>query len=400
MLSRKNHGYKVVILLIGILILAAIMDLSQIKLEENQLPREEVNGESVEWDLYYRLEDEDKKEYQAIVEAQKPTKEQVDDWFVKAKEEIDEVFQTESNNEHIFSKTYVNGIVQAEWSFNNYDWISPDGETNEEDLNPGSCVVVTATVKLSCHGYEEEYIFPITIEGRELSDEEEIEKEIEAYINNQMNETGEEVISLPTEINGKTITWGLKKNYLFIKVLFFEVIVCVLMVFVIRERRQQEIETRKTQIMLDYAEIVNKVLILLGSGMSIKQVWDSISTRYLDKRNKKLVKVRPAYEEMVRTNYEIMDGESERVAFQNFGERIQIHSYHRFARILVQNMQKGTSGLCEILEQEAIDAFEERKALVKKQGEEAGTRMLFPLVLMMGLVMAIIVAPAIVEFIG
>ena len=213
MLSRKNHGYKVVILLIGILILAAIMDLSQIKLEENQLPREEVNGESVEWDLYYRLEDEDKKEYQAIVEAQKPTKEQVDDWFVKAKEEIDEVFQTESNNEHIFSKTYVNGIVQAEWSFNNYDWISPDGETNEEDLNPGSCVVVTATVKLSCHGYEEEYIFPITIEGRELSDEEEIEKEIEAYINNQMNETGEEVISLPTEINGKTITWGLKKNY-------------------------------------------------------------------------------------------------------------------------------------------------------------------------------------------
>ena len=50
MLSRKNHGYKVVILLIGILILAAIMDLSQIKLEENQLPREEVNGESVEWD--------------------------------------------------------------------------------------------------------------------------------------------------------------------------------------------------------------------------------------------------------------------------------------------------------------------------------------------------------------
>ena len=52
----------------------------------------------------------------------------------------------------------------------------------------------------------------------------------------------EEVISLPTEIR-KTITWGPKKIIYLSNT--FEVIVCVLMVFVIRERRQQEIETRK-----------------------------------------------------------------------------------------------------------------------------------------------------------
>lgn len=145
---------------------------------------------------------------------------------------------------------------------------------------------------------------------------------------------------------------------------------------------------------LDYSDIVSKMAILVGAGMSVRQAWDTISARYLGDRKKNIVKEKPAYEEMLATSYELQDGVSERVAFQNFSVRVGIGEYHRLSRILVQSMQKGTKGICGMLEQEATDAFETRKLLARKLGEQASTKMMIPLMMMLGIVMAIIMVPA------
>jgi flagellar motor component MotA len=64
----------------------------------------------------------------------------------------------------------------------------------------------------------------------------------------------------------------------------------------------------------------------------------------------------------------------------------------------VQNLKKGSRELVNLLELEAIDAFEERKNQAKKYGEEAGTKMLFPMVGMLVVVMGIIMFPALISF--
>ena len=51
-------------------------------------------------------------------------------------------------------------------------------------------------------------------------------------------------------------------------------------------------------------------------------------------------------------------------------------------------------GLSEILESEVNDAYEERKALARKKGEEAGTKLLLPMGIMLVISMAIIIIPA------
>ena len=51
-----------------------------------------------------------------------------------------------------------------------------------------------------------------------------------------------------------------------------------------------------------------------------------------------------------------------------------------------------------LLEQESEDAFEERKNMAKKYAEEAGTKLLFPMILMLGIVIVIIMVPAILSF--
>jgi hypothetical protein len=68
--------------------------------------------------------------------------------------------------------------------------------------------------------------------------------------------------------------------------------------------------------------------------------------------------------------------------------------------LFVQQLQKGSLGLQDALHQEAERANEERKNQIKKQGEEAGTKLLFPMMLMLGMVMLLIMVPAGLSFRG
>ncbi len=47
-----------------------------------------------------------------------------------------------------------------------------------------------------------------------------------------------------------------------------------------------------------------------------------------------------------------------------------------------------------MLELEMNDAFEQRKTTAKRLGEEAGTKLLLPLFLLLGIVMVIVIVPA------
>ena len=62
--------------------------------------------------------------------------------------------------------------------------------------------------------------------------------------------------------------------------------------------------------------------------------------------------------------------------------------------MLTQNLRKGSKGLSELLRAEADQAFEERKAAAKKRGEEAGTKLLLPMFMMLSMVLLIVIVPA------
>lgn len=103
---------------------------------------------------------------------------------------------------------------------------------------------------------------------------------------------------------------------------------------------------------------------------------------------------RPAYEEMALTLNRIRCGEPEGAAIEAFGRRCQVQSYMKLASLLEQNRRTGTKNLKQLLEQEMITAWEEQKHTARRMGEEAGTRLLVPLFLMLAVVMVIIMVPA------
>lgn len=143
---------------------------------------------------------------------------------------------------------------------------------------------------------------------------------------------------------------------------------------------------------LDYPQMVSKLTLYLGAGMTIRKAWYQIAEDYEYQREEK--GEREVYEEMIYTMHEIQGGASEGECYERFGERCALPVYKKFGAMLSQNLKKGTKGLAPLLRQEADNAFEERKSLAKRLGEEAGTKLLIPMFLMLAVVLVMIVVPA------
>lgn len=405
MMENRRQTVEAGVVCAFFLVLAGYVEASNQKLdEENRIvrgrPGEGSTTVELELDAGGILED---YSYELEVEELPFTRAEADQLFEDTKREIDACFYADGDTaEHVthavsMREAYADRLVRAEWTLKNYNVVNADGTIREDALSEEG-TLVEATAELSCGEYRQSYHFGFMVYPREKSPVEELLQHIEDAVRTEQDrEGGDGYLTLPDEVDGYALSWTQAKEHLVIKILLFEVVVIVLLYFVKQERKKESEKLRKEEMLLDYAELVNKLLILLGSGMSLKQAWNQISARYLDKREKG-ENIRHIYEEMVVTNYEIQDGESERTAYQRFGERTGLGTYYRFVRILAQNLQTGSRGLCQLLEQEAESALEERKTAARKLGEEAGTKMLLPLMMMLGIVIAIIMVPAILSF--
>ena len=156
----------------------------------------------------------------------------------------------------------------------------------------------------------------------------------------------------------------------------------------------QEEKKRKEQLEIEYPNLIGKLNVLLGAGMTVYAAWKRIVENYCRRKETCGEKENPLYEEMLLTCHEIESGVSEAKAMERFGKRCGLHRYRKFCSLLTQNMRKGTRQLGALLENEVEDAFEERKNRAKQCGEEAGTKMLFPMMIMLGIVIAVVMIPA------
>ena len=152
---------------------------------------------------------------------------------------------------------------------------------------------------------------------------------------------------------------------------------------------------RRRELLLDYPEIVNKLALYMGAGMTIRNAFLKMGGDY---KKQKEERRRYVYEEILMTCHELQGGRSETEAYDHFGKRCQVQPYIRLSALLSQNIRKGSNDLLKMLRQEADNAFAERKNLAKKLGEEAGTKLLLPMMMMLCVVMVIIMIPAYFSF--
>ena len=123
-----------------------------------------------------------------------------------------------------------------------------------------------------------------------------------------------------------------------------------------------------------------------------------IAKNYEQRKNVESIPIRYLYEEVLLAVYEFQAGISEEAVYRNFGMRVGIPIYKKVVELLIQNLKKGTGDLLFMLQREENVALEMRKEQAKRLGEEAGTKMLLPMIVLMGVVLLFVLYPAMIQF--
>lgn len=389
---------KILVAFLLLLFVAVIADISQERAIKNGvIERAVVGGEEKELSLLLDMEgiwvDEP---YRLEVLPAQPTKEETEVYFEKAISDIEQAF-CEIEEKIPLQTTYVEGVVEAEWLFEPYGVIDAEGNIRQEKLEKGG-TTVNAQVELTCGEYEKIYSFAFVVMPKELSKEELVMQQLENWMNQQMSMEGVTEIQLPDEINGQKLVWSEVREYRTPQILLLELVALILLWIISKRKKMQDEQKRIQKIEKEYPEIVNQLSLLLGAGMTTRQAWNKLTAQYQWKRKAGMIEEKEVYEAIVRMTRRFSEGESERVVYQQFSQEIPAPCFHKLMRILLGNLEKGAQGICSRLEEEGRTAYEKRIQQAKKLGEEASTKMLLPLMLMMVIVMGIVMLPALIEF--
>lgn len=314
----------------------------------------------------------------------------------KAQLELEQVIMGENSSldeidtDITIPKTLQNGQVTVNCTFEPYEWIEADGTVLWNQLEENTLIKVVA--QLECQELKADHEFFIQLVPRELEKEQEILAGIEKHL--AAANPQEAYLELPREMEGVTLHWSKEEVGLHVKLLVLGITVIVAWYVYEKEKEEQQQKRKARMLKLDYPDIVSRLSLLSGAGMTMSTAWAKLAKEYQENRKKGITEMRPGYEEMLKAWYEMQDGISEIKAYENFGNRCNQPQYRKFASILMQNVRKGTKGLQQLLDAEAAEAFLERKAYARQIGEETGTRLLLPMGIMLVLVFVILLMPA------
>lgn len=238
--------------------------------------------------------------------------------------------------------------------------------------------------------------YQVTVFEQELSLVEAERKEIEQRLQEiEQDAIYEEGFSIPTVIDGVQIVRSDVTEVTGIHVLVVGFLIIGLLGLREVENKKKQEQERKDCLLRSYAWFINEMVLLLGAGMQIRNILALMvkenEETCTDYRKTLLVEVKQAV-------HSLELGMTEEQVYYRLGRNIGIPCYTKIMTLLQQNTKHGGKGLAAMLEQEEIAALEQRKNLAKRYGEEAGTKLLGPMVLLLLVIMLMIMIPAFWSF--
>lgn len=282
-----------------------------------------------------------------------------------------------------------------EWTSNNYNVIQRNGEINSEIDNLEGQVVMIQ-VKSTYYEYEQLFQYQLCVYPKVQSEEESSTEKLQDIIR-IINVEGQEdkYIILPDEYEDQIVLWSYQTestNY----ILFILTIVASSCIYMQRKNSLLDaLKKREEQMTFDYGMLINQLVLYLGAGMTMRKSFTKIANDYHESGKDP---PRYIYEEIYNLFYELESGVSESEAYENLGKRCNNRLYLKFGTLLSQNVRKGSGELIYTLKSELIQAQEERKAYIRIKAEQATTKLLVPMIMMLGIVMIIIIVPAFLSF--
>ena len=279
------------------------------------------------------------------------------------------------------------------WRSSDYERIGTGGTVH----NPEEPVTMTLTAEICYLDYlwQEELevtVVPRYLEGTELL----VAQAQEAYYLAEEEAAVMDRIALPSSLGDKQLFWKeIHEDYSLWLMLMTVCTAAATFLFQDKDLHQQVLR-RRERMKGTYPVVLNKLTLYLGAGMTIRGAFQKIALDYHKRRNGE--NELPLYEEMLYACNQLQAGISESRAYEMWAARTGLQDCARLSAMLVQNLKKGNAALLSRLKEEGDKALQEDLNLRRKKGEEAGTRLLVPMIIMMAIVMVLVMVPAFQSF--
>lgn len=282
----------------------------------------------------------------------------------------------------------------------NPDYVRSDGSLGTEFGSVGAekGYVTEILVTAEYGPYSRSRRYEIHLKGRkEDRRKTAFQEAIESLLNKEKKTREHKSFLVPTTSEEVSIQIATGKSPVFGYFLLGVLVLLFLPVHKYLELREGEKRCRK-EMMRDFPVIVHLLTLYMGAGLSFASSVRRISEDYQKRQREK--KKKYAFEEMIRMDRLMRMGVSQKEACIFWGKQFQEIMYQKLSLTLIQTISKGTREARVLMENAEKNAFLQRIDQAKKEGEEAATRLLFPMIVLLCLVMVLIMYPALMRFQG
>ena len=361
---------------------------------ETTLERPEFNASDQE--LVYEVNAEkDGELYTRTVTIEVPKKEPdtetVEKLLDQAQSYVEEYFSNYPENGETWPDFYQDTVITC--VSKSSDWIDHGGKIQWEAIKEP--VTARIQVQLSAFGKDRQLLVFCPISPKEETIQQEVDRMIQRLQQGEF--LTETTLFLPeTGENQVKYQWNVpsqKRQVSRTDVVFWIIILPIGLLIWYKMWLKEKLKNRKKRIYRSYPDMLNKMMILMGSGMSAVKAWETITEDYR-KQKEQDQKEEPLYEEMQQAENRFHNGIAFSDAVRGFADRIRIQEVSQFAAILQSSWRRGDDHVLMHMRELHDRSWEIRKNQIRKQSEEADTKLLLPLILMLIVVMIIVLTPA------
>ncbi|MBO5487852.1 MAG: type II secretion system F family protein [Eubacterium sp.] len=341
----------------------------------------------------------ERKEFQVTVYPTKLSKEETEELYNQFAQTLPEMILGENTSldrvtaSLTLEEAYENYPFLVEWKSGQVGIVNSLGEVSE--VEEAIEIVLTATITFEEWEWQQE--IPITVIPPTYSEEEQREKELEEML--EISERDSRLAlewKLPASFQGEDLVWEeIQEDYG--PVFLVGAFVIAILVFILADKDlHDEVRLRQEGMRRAYPDVVQKLVLYLGAGMTVRGAFQKIASEHEKSSNEdcKTGHLRSIYDEICHMCRELQAGVSEGTAYEHLGRRTGVQEYLRLSTLLSQNLKKGNSTLLQRLQEESEKAYQERLQNSRKLGEEASTKLLLPMIMFLVVVMLVVMLPA------
>lgn len=397
----------------GVGVIAILKEIARKPAQNIYLERDDYDGEERSYPLFVTLEGEGEQadSLHFSVSARTYSDKELDKLFEKsfqrAWEQVLGKNETYTSIEHPITVLQELSDSPMEvslwWEEDNY--INEEGELLVDAFEDGTGMQLY--LELSYQGEHRQQQMPIVLRKPVYTKKELLLQKVKNKLSSlEHQDTTKDTVVLPSTLYGASIAVEEKKQ----PMLLFLLAGIAIPVFLWLKEWQDEQEqkaVRSRQLREDYPKLLYKMVLYLGAGITMKGCFEAISREWEESQKQRdsdrtaSAKYKPRYLQMeiYALVQQLSMGVPELTCYEEWGKQLNEPQYLKLTNMITKNLSKGSAKLLSTMKQERGLALREHREQVKKRGEEASTKLLFPMLLLLLTAMLIVLVPAFFQFV-